>query len=345
MTFASFLIGQAERGRIPDGAIRAGVRAVVASRVRHERNASSEERDRFWAEAWDGPIALVPDLANQQHYEIPAGFFDIVLGPHLKYSCSLWAEHVSGLPEAEQRMLELYAERAELDDGQSILDLGCGWGSFSLWAADEFPNGHVTAVSNSKVQRLHIEEQAYNRGIENLEVITADINEFDPYRVFDRVVSIEMMEHVRNHRALFKRISRWIAPEGAMFVHVFAHREYAYPYEIGGAADWMARTFFSGGVMPTQTLLSEAADPFFSVESGWWLDGTHYEMTCNAWLQRLDAHADHIRAILEPVYGDDVDIWIRRWRIFFMSCAELFGYHDGQEWGIVHNLFRPRSVA
>lgn len=343
MSIGSFLIGQAEKGRIPDALIRAGVRRIVGSRLRDERDASLDGRDDFWAEAWDGPIALVPDLANEQHYEVPARFFDIVLGPQLKYSCALWDDRVSTLPEAEERMLELYAERAELEDGQSILDLGCGWGSFSLWAAARYPTSSITAVSNSKPQRLHIEELARDRGIGNLEVVTADINDFDPGRTFDRVVSVEMMEHVRNHRALFERISGWIAHGGAAFVHVFAHSTYAYPYETGSEADWMARTFFTGGVMPSQTLLPEAADPFFYLDGQWWLDGTHYERTCNEWLRRLDENIEAIREILEPVYGDDGDLWVQRWRMFFMSCAELFGYSEGREWGVVHHLLRLRA--
>lgn len=345
MSVGSFFIGQAEKGRIPDGLIRAGVHSIVGSRLRSEREASPETRADFWAEAWDGPIALVPDLANEQHYEVPAGFFDIVLGPHLKYSCASWGDDVSDLPAAEEQMLQLYAARAELEDGQSILDLGCGWGSFSLWAAARYPNSRITAVSNSKPQRLHIEELAHSRGIENLEVVTADINDFEPFGSFDRIVSIEMMEHVRNHRALFERVAKWVAPDGVVFVHVFAHREYAYPYEAGGAADWMARTFFTGGVMPSKALLPEAAGPFFSLDAQWWVDGTHYERTCEAWLERLDDNVDRIRDVLEPVYGDDVEIWIQRWRIFFMSCAEMFAYDEGREWGVVHLLFRPRSAV
>lgn len=344
MGVSSFIIGQAEQGRIPDSLIRAGVRAIVGSRLRKEEDASPEHRTDFWAAAWDGPIALVPDLANEQHYEVPAEFFEIVLGPHLKYSCALWDEGVSDLPEAEGRMLDVYAARAELADGQSILDLGCGWGSFSLWAAARYPNSRITAVSNSKPQRLHIEEVAFERGIENLDVITADINDFDPRRTFDRIVSIEMMEHVRNHRALFERIADWVAEDGAVFAHVFAHRHYAYPYETGGAADWMARTFFTGGVMPSRSLLPEAAGPYFDHESQWWVDGTHYERTCNTWLSRLDDNRAAISQILEPVYGNDFERWLQRWRIFFMACAELFGYDRGGEWGVSHHLFRPRSA-
>ena len=343
MGSGSFLIGQAERGRIPDTVIRAGVRAIAGSRLRAETKAGPDSRSDFWAEAWDGPIALVPDLANEQHYEVPAEFFEAVLGPQLKYSCAYWGDDVSGLGEAEERMLELYAERAGLEDGLSVLDLGCGWGSFSLWAAARYPNSHITAVSNSKPQRLHIEEQAYTRGIENLAVVTADINDFEADRVFDRVVSVEMMEHVRNHRALFERISAWVAPDGAVFVHVFAHREYAYPYEGGGPADWMERTFFTGGVMPSKTLLPEAAGPFFSLDGHWGLSGIHYQRTCDEWLRRLDANVTEIREIFEPVYGADADLWVQRWRMFFMSCAELFGFSDGREWGVVHHLFRPRT--
>lgn len=345
MAVGSFLIGQAEKGRIPDRIIRAGVRAIVASRLRSERHAPPDARSDFWAEAWDGPIALVPDLANEQHYEVPAGFFEVVLGPHLKYSCAYWDDLVFSLAEAEDRMLELYADRAELEDGQSVLDLGCGWGSFALWAAGRYPSSHITAVSNSKPQRLHIEELAHRRGIENLEVVTADVNEFDTGRVFDRIVSIELMEHVRNHRALFERVSRWVTKDGGVFIHVFAHQRYAYPYEMGGAADWMARTFFTGGVMPSKRLLPEAANPFLSLDGQWWVGGTHYERTCNEWLRRLDENAAEIREILEPVYGTELDLWIQRWRMFFMACAELFGYADGREWGVVHCFFRPNASS
>jgi cyclopropane-fatty-acyl-phospholipid synthase len=191
-----------------------------------------------------------------------------------------------------------------------------------------------------QAQRLHIEEQAYARGIENLEVVTADVNDFDPGQKFDRIVSIEMLEHVRNHRALFQRMATWVESDGAVFTHVFAHRTFAYPYESGGSADWMARTFFTGGVMPSKTLLPEAAGPFFRHAGQWWLDGTHYERTCNAWLRSLDEHVDEIREVLGPVYGDDADVWVQRWRMFFMSCAELFGFEDGREWGVSHHLFR-----
>ncbi|MGD2042524.1 MAG: cyclopropane-fatty-acyl-phospholipid synthase family protein [Acidimicrobiia bacterium] len=343
MGVSSFVIGQAEQGRIADPLLRGAVRAIVGSRLRRERKKSPSARRDLWAEAWNGPIALVPDLANEQHYEVPAEFFEIVLGPHLKYSCSLWDEGGGDLEAAEERMLEAYAERAELADGQAILDLGCGWGSFSLWAAARYPNSRITAVSNSKPQRLHIEETAFERGIENLEVVTADINDFDPGDTFDRIISIEMMEHVRNHRALFERMVDWVEEDGAVFIHVFAHREYAYLYETGGATDWMARTFFTGGVMPSRSLIPEAAGPYFAHEMAWWVDGTHYERTCNEWLTRLDQNEVAMRDVLAPVYGDDLDGWIQRWRMFFMACAELFGYDRGREWGVSHHLLRPHA--
>lgn len=343
MSTSDFVIGQAEMGHIPDALVRAGVRAIVGSRLRQQSKTTPDERAGFWAGAWEGPIAFTPDLANEQHYEVPADFFEIVLGPRLKYSCSLWDEGVGDLASAEERMLALYAERARLTDGQTILDLGCGWGSFSLWAAARYPNSRITAVSNSKAQRLHIEEAAFERGIENLEVVTADINDFDPGRTYQRIVSIEMMEHVRNHRALFERMVDWLSEDGAVFVHVFAHSDYAYPYETGGAADWMARTFFTGGVMPSRTLLPEAAGPYFTQESAWWMDGTHYERTCNAWLNRLDDNEAAIREVLGAVYGDDLDRWVQRWRMFFMACAEMFGYDRGREWGVSHHLFRAAA--
>lgn len=344
MPLGEYLIGRVEGGRVPDVLIRAGVRAIVAARLRRERRRDPGERGRFWDDAWAGPIALQPERANDQHYEVPPEFFKLVLGPHLKYSCALWSDGERTLGEAEESMLELYADRAGLRDGQSILDLGCGWGSFALWSASRYPRSTVVAVSNSAGQRLHIEREARARGIENLEVTTADINEFDPGRKFDRIVSVEMLEHVRNHRALFRRLAGWIEPDGAVFIHTFAHREFAYAYETGGAADWMARTFFTGGVMPSQMLIPQAARPFFSLDSHWWVDGTHYQRTCNAWLRRLDARSASSRDVLKDVYEDDVDVWLQRWRIFFMACAEMFGYAGGQEWGVAHCLLRPTTT-
>ncbi|MEX1280031.1 MAG: cyclopropane-fatty-acyl-phospholipid synthase family protein [Acidimicrobiia bacterium] len=335
-------IDLAERGRVPDPLIRWGTARLVGVRLDRERRTDPTERERFWAQAAEGPIALVPDLANDQHYEVPAAFFDLVLGPRRKYSSALWPDGVDDLEAAEEAMLALTATRADLADGQDVLDLGCGWGSFTLWTAERFPESAVLGVSNSSGQREHILRLAAERGLDNVEVVTADVNDFDPGdRRFDRVVSVEMLEHVRNHPELFRRLRRWVRDDGAVFVHVFAHRTFAYPFEVDGPASWMAETFFSGGVMPSVDLLPRAAAPDFELDGDWWVDGTHYERTLDAWLVRMDDRIDEVRAVLAPVYGDDLDRWLQRWRMFFMACSALFAYDDGDEWGIAHHRFRP----
>lgn len=335
-------IDLAERGVVPDPLIRWGTHRLVGIRLDRERAADPIERERFWADAASGPVALVPDLANEQHYEVPASFFDLVLGPRRKYSSALWPPGVADLPAAEEAMLSTTADRAGVADGQAILDLGCGWGSFTLWAAERFPGASVTGVSNSAGQREHILRLAADRGLDNVEVITADVNDFAPDGRFDRIVSVEMLEHVRNHPELFRRMRDWIHDDGAVFVHVFAHREFAYPFEVDGPASWMASTFFSGGVMPSSRLLPGAAAPWFETTGDWWIDGTHYARTLDAWLARMDEREDEVRGVLAPIYGDDLDRWVQRWRMFFMACSALFGYADGTEWGVVHHRFQPR---
>lgn len=337
-------IGAAERGRVPDALVRWGTRRLVGHRLGVEQVRDPAERDRFWAEASEGPIALVPDLANEQHYEVPAAFFDLVLGPRRKYSSAFWPKGVETLDEAESTMLERTAERAGLVDGQRILDLGCGWGSFTLWAAERFPASQVVGVSNSASQRESILARAEGSGLSNVTVETADINDFAPDGRFDRIVTIEMLEHVRNHPALFARMAEWVEPEGAIFAHVFAHRDFAYPFEIDGPASWMAETFFSGGVMPSRRLLPDAAATAgWHLDGDWWESGVHYERTLEAWLDRMDDQLPQVRDVLAPTYGDDVDLWLQRWRMFFMACSALFGYADGREWGIAHHRFTPNA--
>lgn len=298
-------------------------------------------REQFWESAWSGEMALHADLANEQHYEVPASFFSLVLGPRKKYSAAYWPEGVDQLGAAEGAMLELYAERAGLRDGQSILDLGCGWGSFTLWAAERFPGSQIVAVSNSSSQREHIEAGVATRGLRNIEVVTSDITGLELRRRFDRVVTVEMLEHVRNHRAVFQKLRAWLEASGAVFVHVFAHRQYAYPFSGEGPGSWMARTFFTGGAMPSRALLPAAAHPLFQLADDWWIDGTHYARTLESWLTRLDEHEAEVRTVLEPVYGADVELWVQRWRMFFMACAEMFGYRNGTEWGVAQHLLRP----
>lgn len=336
-----------DRGLLPDPVVRAGIRRVVAGRLREqERGGIDGQSARFAAllrSLRESAIAVSTDTANAQHYELPPRFFELVLGPHLKYSGAWWPEGVTTLPDAERGMLDLTMRRAQIEDGQRILELGCGWGSLTLHMAGAFPASRVVAVSNSAPQREYILAKASRLGIGNVEVITADINTFDAAGSFDRIVSVEMLEHVRNHPALFARIARWLAPGGRFFAHVFAHRRFAYPYEVRGASDWMARHFFTGGMMPSDDLFLHAQEDLV-VERHWRLDGRHYQRTAEAWLENFDRHAAAIDAVLAGVYGPgDVTRWRTRWRVFFMACAEMFGYRDGQEWIVSHYRFRRRA--
>lgn len=336
-------IHAAEMGRLPDAVIRLGIRSLLKQRDRSLRTIDQEERRarfrRFVAECRRSPIALVPEQANEQHYEVPADFFKIVLGSRLKYSCCHWPSGVRTLDEAEESSLRVTCERAGIEDGMHVLELGCGWGSLSLWMAERYPNIRVAAVSNSRSQRAYIENQARQRGLANLEVVTADMNHFSTDRSFDRVVSIEMFEHMRNHQELMRRISTWLVPSGRLFVHIFCHREAPYLFEAEGAHNWMGREFFSGGMMPSAGLLLQYQHDLSLVDRWSW-NGRHYERTCNAWLSRQDANRAALQPFFEHTYGKREAVrWRNRWRIFFMACAELFGYRNGSEWLVAHYLF------
>lgn len=337
----SFSIRAAEAGWVPDRLLRMAIRHISGLRLKEERAGGDKgrlQRAQQYLDEWQtGPIALVPEKANEQHYEVPPRFFELTLGKHLKYSCSLWEPNTQTLDEAEEAMLALTCARAELADGQKILELGCGWGSLSLWMAQHYPNAEITVVSNSQPQREWIEETAKNRGLANLTVITADINAFSTDLSFDRVVSIEMFEHCRNHKELFSRIHGWLNPGGKLFTHVFCHRTYLYPYESRGQSDWMARHFFSGGVMPSFNLLVEGQDSL-NLDQRWWIDGTHYQKTSEAWLALTDQHRDELQSLFTSL-GDDGARAVQRWRMFYMAVAEMFGLHGGQEWGVGHYLF------
>ncbi len=342
------LIDWAERGVIPDPLLRLAMRRLMAARLRSEALDDVEARHQQFqhrlADLREGPLALHTDAANEQHYEVPAEFFRRVLGRHLKYSCCLWRPGVNSLDEAEAAMLALSCERAGLSDGQDVLELGCGWGSVSLWMAGQYPHSRITAVSNSASQREYIMSQARERGLNNLQVITADMNDFATDQQFDRVVSVEMFEHMRNYRELLHRIRGWLRPGGQLFVHIFCHREFLYPFETEGEYDWMAQHFFTGGVMPAESMLAYFQDDL-SLLRQWRVDGRHYERTSNAWLARLDTSRAELLQVFADVYGErDAARWLQRWRMFFLAVAELFGYAGGREWYVAHYLFQRREA-
>lgn len=340
-------ISWTESGLVPDRVIRGGIRRLNHSRLESlqadDPAQAAETVNQLVREMNKAQVALVPELANEQHYELPAEFFAQVLGKHGKYSCCYWGAGAENLDQAERDALAITCERAGIEDGQAVLDLGCGWGSLSLWIAEHYPSARVTAVSNSNLQRRWIERQAAERELDNLRVITQDMNTFAIGQKFDRVVSVEMFEHMRNWGELCKRISQWLKPEGRFFMHVFCHRSAAYAFTDNGPSDWMSRYFFSGGIMPSADLPLRFQDHLKLVKRFAW-DGREYQQTANAWLEKLDANKDKVAPWLGAAYGPEAaSQWFQRWRIFFMACAETFGYREGKEWMVGHYLFEPRA--
>lgn len=345
------LIDWTERGWMPDPLVRYGIRRLLNKRLSQIDQgsvaANAQAQGQLEDEFSSGPLALVPEKANEQHYEVPTELFRLTLGKRLKYSSCVWPEGVSTLDRAEEIALKETCTRAQLEDGMDILELGCGWGSLSLWMAENYPNANVTAVSNSSSQRKHILAQAAQRGIQaNLKVITCDINDFDTDSRFDRTVSVEMFEHVRNHRLLFERISSWLKPEGKLFAHIFCHRELTYKFQDEQSSDWMSRNFFSGGIMPAYDWFARFQNNL-SLEQQWQWNGTHYQKTCEAWLANMDKNRAAILQTLTQTYGKSEAVrWFNRWRMFYLACSELFGYRDGKEWFVGHYLFsqQPSSI-
>ncbi len=287
------------------------------------------------------PVAVHTDEANEQHYEVPSEFFRLSLGPRLKYSCCFWPEGIDTLGAAEEASLEQVCRRAELADGMEILELGCGWGSLSLWMAEKYPKSRILSVSNSATQRAFIEARRDERGLTNLEVLTADVTGLELDRTFDRAVSIEMFEHMRNYQTLMGRVASWLNPGGKLFIHVFTHREFAYRFETEGEDNWMGRYFFTGGLMPSDDLLLQFQDDL-AIEQQWRLGGVHYQKTAEAWLEAMDRNREGIMPVFEKTYGVEAKRWFQRWRVFYMACAELWGFRGGSEWGVCHYRFIKR---
>jgi len=348
-SWLSLGIDLVERGLVPDRVTRYFIRNLCADRLRDPTQTTDPDREasreRFLQSLRTGPVAPVPEKANEQHYELPAEFFSTFLGPNRKYSCCHFEGAESSLEEAEESALKLTCERAELADGQEILELGCGWGSLSLWMAERFPHSRITAVSNSSTQREFIVSEAGSRQISNLQVITADMNEFSPpHDRYDRVVSVEMFEHMRNYHELLNRIRSWMDPQGKLFVHLFCHATINYPFETDGEANWMGRYFFTGGIMPSVDLLS-TFDESLMVKRKWLWNGRHYQRTAEEWLARLDAHREEALRILKTTYGpEEADRWYQRWRMFLLAVSELFGYSSGNEWLVAHYLLEQAGM-
>jgi cyclopropane-fatty-acyl-phospholipid synthase len=334
-------------GRLPDPLIRAGIRRLLRVRARDIMAGSTEERQQrlrdFIAAMATGPIAVATQESKEQHYEVPTRFYELCLGPHLKYSSAYYDATTPDLGAAEARMLALTAERAAIRDGEKVLELGCGWGSLTLFLAERFPKAHITGVSHSRTQRAHILAAAEARGLANVSILTEDMRDFDTQDRFDRVVSVEMFEHMRNWQALFGKINTWLKPEGTFFMHVFTHREAAYLFEVQGEDDWMGRYFFTGGMMPSDSLALSVCAPL-KVEDHWHVSGSHYGRTSEAWLANMDRHQPEILDLFAKTYGpEQARKWWSYWRVFFMACAELWSYKGGEEWIVSHYRFRKQA--
>ncbi|MBB4428763.1 cyclopropane-fatty-acyl-phospholipid synthase [Bradyrhizobium sp. CIR48] len=332
MSVVSAIIGTAERVPLPDVVIRAAIQRLC-SRSATRLAAHDAAADAAFA----GRMMLRPIAENAEagREEVPAAFFAEMLGPSRKYSCCFYKTDATTLQEAEEEALRQTVEHAGLADGQTILELGCGWGSLSLWMARQFPHAKVTAVSTSQAQRAHVEEEARRRGLLNLRVVTADMNVFAPDGQFDRIVSVEMFEQMMNWRKLMSRLRSWLAPDGRFFMQIVTHRSGSQLFDRLDREDWIAQHVFTGGLMPSHHLVRQFHD-IITVEKEWCWSGTHYQRTTNDWLANFDTHRDAIEASLRHVYGEQTCLWMRRWRWFLLATSGLFGYADGTEWGVSH---------
>lgn len=337
-----------ERNLLPDPLLHFGIRRLLRQRLREERHPTAETEqealENFIRHMRTAPVALQTKAANEQHYEVPTEFFTHCLGPRMKYSSGLWNGAVTTLDEAETAMLRLTCERAELADGQRILELGCGWGSLTLWMAENYPQATIVAVSNSRTQKEHIDDKASELGLSNITIVTADMNDFQTGETFDRVVSVEMFEHMRNWEKLLERIAHWLTDDGKFFLHIFTHRDLTYPFEDRDASDWMSRHFFSGGMMPGSNLLLRFQN-HLQVEKQWQVSGHHYARTAEAWLRNMDRNKSLILPIFDQTYGaSNTRKWWAYWRVFYMACIELWGFNDGREWMVSHYRLKKDGI-